>query len=43
MGHHADLKTATVVSFLLAMTQIKLQYIASVTPLYENLPKPKAT
>jgi hypothetical protein len=36
-SRHADLKAATVVSSLLAIAQFKLPYVASVTPLYENL------
>ena len=42
-NRRTDLKAATLVSSLLANAQFKLPYVASATPLYENLPRPKAT
>jgi len=42
-SRHADLKAATVVSSLLAIAQFILLYAVSVTPLYENLPRPQDT
>ena len=42
-SRHADLKAATVVSSLFAVAQFKLPYVVFVTPLYENVPRPKAT
>jgi len=42
-SRHADLKGSTVISSLLAIAQFKLPHVAPVTPLYENVPRPKAT